>query len=109
MDFTVSCPNVWRLFEEICSIPHPSGYEEKLGAWVVQQAKANGLKARRDKVGNIIIDDLCSFFGKGACQVAGCTVISCHIELVGEIVSDKICHSDASGAYEVYVFEFHYF
>ena len=81
MDFTVSCPNVWRLFEEICSIPHPSGYEEKLGAWVVQQAKANGLKARRDKVGNIRIDRPAA----PGFEKAPLTVMQAHLDMVPQL------------------------
>ena len=85
MDFTVSCPNVWRLFEEICSIPHPSGYEEKLGAWVVQQAKANGLKARRDKIGNIRIDRPAA----PGFEKAPLTVMQAHLDMVPQKAPDS--------------------
>ncbi|MFN3555565.1 MAG: aminoacyl-histidine dipeptidase [Bacteroidales bacterium] len=46
---------IWRYFEEICNIPHPSKHEEKIMAWVKEFGKKLGLETQTDKVGNIII------------------------------------------------------
>ena len=80
MDFKIphECEAVWRLFEEICSIPHPSGYEAKLGEWVLRQAQAHHLKAERDSFGNIRIDRPAS---KGY-ENAPLTILQAHLDMV---------------------------
>lgn len=47
---------VWKFFDIICSIPHPSGYEAALGAKLAEIAAGYGLTARRDAAGNWRID-----------------------------------------------------
>ncbi|PTB34565.1 aminoacyl-histidine dipeptidase [Photobacterium phosphoreum] len=46
---------VWYFFDQICSIPHPSKYEEQLAQYIVSFAQAEGLDVRRDNTGNVII------------------------------------------------------
>ena len=46
---------LWRQFAKICSIPHPSKHEEKLGAYIVEFAESHGLAFRQDEAGNIVI------------------------------------------------------
>jgi dipeptidase D len=46
---------VWKFFDKICSIPHPSGYEEALATYIVQWAQSQNLFVRRDPIGNIFI------------------------------------------------------
>ncbi|KJG21207.1 aminoacyl-histidine dipeptidase [Photobacterium iliopiscarium] len=46
---------VWHFFDQICSIPHPSKYEEQLAQYIVSFAQAEGLDVRRDNTGNVII------------------------------------------------------
>ncbi len=48
--------SVWRLFAEICSIPHPSGHEAALAKRIVELAAEHGLKSRMDAAGNVRID-----------------------------------------------------
>lgn len=48
-------PLLWQWFAKICAIPHPSYHEEALANHIVDWAKALGLSARRDAVGNVII------------------------------------------------------
>lgn len=43
------------LFEKISAIPRCSKHEEKIGAFLLDWAGKNGLKARKDKVGNVLI------------------------------------------------------
>ncbi|RDL28366.1 cytosol nonspecific dipeptidase [Photobacterium damselae] len=46
---------LWQFFDKICSIPHPSKYEEQLAQYIVSFAQQEGLDVRRDNVGNVII------------------------------------------------------
>lgn len=46
---------VWHFFDQICSIPHPSKYEEQLAQYIMSFAQAEGLDVRRDNTGNVII------------------------------------------------------
>lgn len=46
---------VFRYFEEICSIPHPSYREKKLSDYCVDFAQSRGLEVHQDTLGNIVI------------------------------------------------------
>ncbi|MDO5145896.1 MAG: aminoacyl-histidine dipeptidase [Eubacteriales bacterium] len=47
--------NVFRFFEEICSIPHGSGNVKQISDYLVSFAKVRGLKYRQDEKYNVII------------------------------------------------------
>ncbi len=47
--------NVFKYFEEICSIPHPSYKEEQISNYLVTFAKERGLEYYQDDVFNVII------------------------------------------------------
>ncbi|MDL2227523.1 aminoacyl-histidine dipeptidase [Odoribacter sp. OttesenSCG-928-L07] len=46
---------VWKYFEEICKIPHPSKKEGKMINYLVAFAKENNLEHQVDATGNVII------------------------------------------------------
>ncbi len=46
---------LWKYFDEIRKIPRGSGDEKAIGDYVMSVAKELGLKAVRDKVGNVVI------------------------------------------------------
>lgn len=46
---------VWKHFEAICNIPHPSGHEEEVAQYVVNFANELGLDVKRDAVGNVLV------------------------------------------------------
>ena len=49
-------PNkLWQIFEQICSIPHPSKHEQKISLWIQSWASELGLSVKEDAVGNLII------------------------------------------------------
>lgn len=48
--------SVWKFFDLICSIPHPSGHENALAEKLCAVAREAGLTARRDESGNVRID-----------------------------------------------------
>lgn len=52
----LSPQNVWKFFDLICSIPHPSGHEAALAEKLKQIATEAGLLCRMDKAGNLRID-----------------------------------------------------
>ncbi len=46
---------LWQFFDKICSIPHPSKYEEALAQYIIEWATNEGLEVRRDPTGNVFI------------------------------------------------------
>lgn len=49
-------PNLlWKWFDQICAIPHPSYYEEEIAGFIVDWAKGKGFFVERDEAGNILI------------------------------------------------------
>lgn len=46
---------IWKHFEEICEIPHPSKHEQKMIEYVVNFAKTHNLEYEVDEVGNVVI------------------------------------------------------
>ncbi len=48
--------NVWRIFYEISKVPRPSKQEQQIIAWLEKFAADNGLKWRKDKAGNIVME-----------------------------------------------------
>ncbi len=47
--------SLWKYFEEICNIPHPSKKEEKIVEYVKNFGEGLGLETEVDQVGNIVI------------------------------------------------------
>ena len=46
---------VFRFFEDICAIPHPSGHEGAVADYVEEFAKARGLSYVRDAADNLLL------------------------------------------------------
>ena len=46
---------VLEIFKEITTVPRESGHEEKIIKWLMDFAKKHNLKAKKDKVGNVLI------------------------------------------------------
>lgn len=46
---------LWKWFDQICAIPHPSYHEEKIANFIVNWAKEKQLFVERDEAGNILI------------------------------------------------------
>ena len=71
---------VFRYFEDICAIPHPSGHEEALADYVEAFARRQGLACRRDEANNV-------FIRKPATpghEAAGAVLLQGHMDMVGE-------------------------
>lgn len=46
---------LWRFFDKICSIPHPSYHEQALAAYIIDWAEQRRLWCETDQAGNILI------------------------------------------------------
>ena len=46
---------VWTIFEQICQVPHPSKKEGKIIEFLMNFAAENGLEAKKDELGNILM------------------------------------------------------
>lgn len=46
---------LWTAFETITRIPRPSQQEEKVRAWLIQEAEKRNLSYRTDSVGNLVV------------------------------------------------------
>lgn len=46
---------LWKWFDQVCAIPHPSYHEEEIAEFMLNWAKSQNLFAERDSVGNILI------------------------------------------------------
>lgn len=46
---------LWKWFDQICAIPHPSYHEDQLANFIMNWAKGKGFYAERDEAGNLLI------------------------------------------------------
>ncbi|OGL43567.1 MAG: hypothetical protein A2161_21460 [Candidatus Schekmanbacteria bacterium RBG_13_48_7] len=70
---------VWKQFEAICNIPHPSGHEQEVAQYVVNEAKRLGLAVKRDDVGNVCVTKPAA---KGH-ESAQTVILQGHLDMVG--------------------------
>lgn len=52
---TLSPNLLWKWFDQICAIPHPSYFEEEIANFIVNWAKQKQFFVERDEAGNILI------------------------------------------------------
>jgi dipeptidase D len=71
---------VYKHFETICSIPHPSGHEKALGDRIVSIAEAKGFETLRDEAGNIVV----KVPATPGLEKAPVVILQGHIDMVGE-------------------------
>ncbi|MDO4435954.1 MAG: aminoacyl-histidine dipeptidase [Cardiobacteriaceae bacterium] len=77
---------LWHYFHALTQIPRPSHHEEAVQAYILETAKALGLEAKRDEVGNIVVRKAAS---KGKEQQAG-VILQAHLDMVPQKNNDKI-------------------
>ncbi len=73
-----ACAELWRHFEEICAIPHPSGHERALAQHLARAARDNGLKAEIDPAGNLRIERPAS----PGCETRPRIILQAHLDMV---------------------------
>ncbi len=76
---------LWRHFQALCAIPHPSYHEAALIAQLQQLADRLGLDHQRDRVGNLIIRKPAT---AGFEQAAG-VVLQSHLDMVPQKSDDS--------------------
>ena len=69
---------LWRIFEMICSVPHPSGQEKALAETLSAFAREHGLTVRSDTFGNLRIDRPASPGFEGRVTV----ILQAHLDMV---------------------------
>ena len=77
---------LWHIFEEICSIPHPSGHEAAVRDYLVSLAKQHELEYKIDDAGNLLIRKAASPGYENLKTV----VLQGHIDMVPQKNSDKM-------------------
>jgi dipeptidase D len=65
-------------FYGLCAIPHPSGGEEKIGAYLVERLQGLGLSPEQDAFGNII----CDVPGTEGLELRGRLALQAHMDMV---------------------------
>ena len=77
---------LWRRFDEILTIPRGSKQEDRMRAYVIKIADANGLKHATDAAGNVVVKKPAS---KGH-ERAPTVILQCHLDMVNEKNSDVV-------------------
>lgn len=83
---------VFRYFEEICSIPHTSHYEKELSDYCIRFARERGYDCTRDEMGNVIIiaeatpgyEDVEAVIVQGHLDMVGDKIDGCDIDMEKE-------------------------
>lgn len=81
---------LWNYFEDICQVPRPSKKEEKIIRFLLDFAKKNGLEARKDEIGNILIKKPAT---KGR-ENDQTVILQSHVDMVCEKNSETIHNFD---------------
>lgn len=89
---------LWKHFEEICNIPHPSRKEEKLAQYVITFAKRNGLDYQTDEFGNIVVRKPATAGKENLIPV----VLQGHLDMVAEKNAD-VTHNFDKDPIQVYI------
>jgi len=77
---------LWDYFEDICQVPRPSKKEEKIIRFLLDFAEKNGLEARQDEIGNILIKKPASAGRENDKTV----ILQSHVDMVCEKNSETI-------------------
>ncbi len=78
--------SVWRHFQALCAIPHPSRHEQQIAAHILNFAQQLGLACVQDDVGNVIIRKQAT---PGYEQAPG-VVLQAHMDMVPQKNSDTV-------------------
>ena len=78
MDFDEKTNGVLQEFLKIAEIPRPSHHEERIGAYLVDWARANGLAVTQDELGDVIMEKPASSGAEAAPRV----ILQAHMDMV---------------------------
>ena len=71
----------WKYFLLICSVPHPSGHEEKLRDVLIAEALKYNLTCRVDSAGNLAIDRPAA----QGFEELPCVILQAHLDMVPQV------------------------
>ena len=77
---------VWKHFEALCAIPHPSHHEEKIRQYVVDFAEAQGLEYTVDEANNVYVFKPATAGMENRKGI----VIQAHLDMVPQKNNDKV-------------------
>ena len=77
---------VWKYFAEIARIPRCSKHEEAISKHVLETAQRLGLKGKRDKFGNVVVQKPASAGKERVKSIA----LQGHLDMVGEKNKEKV-------------------
>ncbi len=75
---TLEPKTLWKYFLELSKIPRGSKQEQAAAKWVLDQAKAMGLDAHQDAIGNVIVRKPAT----PGREKAPITVLQAHVDMV---------------------------
>lgn len=76
---------VFRFFEDICAIPHPSGHEEAIADYIENFARQRGLSYKRDAANNLFV----RLPASPGCEGAESVLLQGHTDMVPEKDADS--------------------
>ncbi len=77
-DLKSTAPELWRQFDDICGVPHPSGHEQALRGMLARCARDAGLRVRIDPAGNLRIDRPAA----AGLEKEPLVLMQCHLDMV---------------------------
>ena len=89
---------LWKHFSEILKIPHCSGNEQALSAYLMNLAKSWNLEAHQDKVGNVLIRKPASPGQENSPGV----VLQAHLDMVCE-KNSEVSHDFTTDGIQAYI------
>ncbi|WP_372774327.1 aminoacyl-histidine dipeptidase [Mangrovibacterium sp.] len=81
---------LWSYFEAICEQPRPSKKEDRIRRFLLDFAAENGLEAKTDQIGNVLITKPASPGKEKSPKV----ILQAHMDMVCEKNSDKVFNFD---------------
>lgn len=75
---------LWRMFAQICAIPHPSYHEQALSKYIIEWAEEHKIQAERDSVGNILLRKPATV----GMETRQTVVLQAHLDMVPQKNSD---------------------
>lgn len=84
---------LWHQFEEICSIPHPSGKLDAIRSYVVATARKHGYLAEIDKAGNVKVEIPASMGRENEVGV----ILQAHLDMVPQANADTSFNFETDG------------
>ena len=90
--------SLWQHFFSITQIPHPSGYTDKIKAFLIDFGNDLGFETKTDSAGNVLIRKPAT---KG-CELRKTVILQAHMDMVPQ-ANSSVTHNFETDPLEVYV------